>query len=270
MAVSNTYGRVRKPVGFHLIGSFMRIQGLQDDVVHSVAGSDCSLWMPIAPTGYIALGCVAHVGNQLPPLHVVHCLRSDLVTSTLFSDCIFNTPPNTHFTSGFSIWRLDNVIGSFFAHSSLECPHDDRCYNLNHLLLWNSNRVQFSPVDPVENFNSDHDNEHQQTDQCVNKSTSGWDILRSISKGTNCYISTPNFERIWWDKGTDLRRSVSIWRPIARLGYAVLGDCITEGLDLVNFLDYFCFSFLPLFSFWLTYFKFSLALISCLFPCLSA
>ncbi|TKY54291.1 Vacuolar protein sorting-associated protein 13C [Spatholobus suberectus] len=44
-------------------------------------------------------------------------------------------------------------------------------------------------------------------------------------------MSTPNFERIWWDKGSDLRRPVSIWRPITRHGYSVLGDCITEGLE---------------------------------------
>ncbi|XP_028786889.1 uncharacterized protein LOC114742843 [Neltuma alba] len=224
MAVSNIYGRVRKPIGFHLIGSFMSIQGL-----HSVSGSDCFLWMPIAPTGYIALGCVAHVGRHPPTTHVVHCLRSDLVTSTLVSDCIFNIPPNIHFTSGFSIWRLDNVIGSFFAHSSIECPREDRCYGLNHLLLWNSNQVSSYLVDPVADFNSDHDDEYQGLDQSMN--TSEWDILSSISRGASFYMSTPNFERIWWDKGTDLHHSVSIWRPIAHLGYAALADCITEGLE---------------------------------------
>ncbi|KAK4405432.1 putative vacuolar protein sorting-associated protein 13A [Sesamum angolense] len=44
-------------------------------------------------------------------------------------------------------------------------------------------------------------------------------------------MSTPNFERIWWDRGGDIRRPFSIWRPIPRLGYAILGDCITEGLE---------------------------------------
>ncbi|MCD7461323.1 hypothetical protein HAX54_045893 [Datura stramonium] len=31
--------------------------------------------------------------------------------------------------------------------------------------------------------------------------------------------------------GSDLRPAVSIWRPIRRPGFAVLGDCITEGLE---------------------------------------
>ncbi|XP_027330645.1 uncharacterized protein LOC113846496 isoform X2 [Abrus precatorius] len=227
MAVSNAYGRVRKPVDFHLIGSFRNIQGHGACEDHSVADSDCSLWMPIAPPGYIALGCVVHVGNQPPPNHVVHCLRSDLVTSAKYTDCIFNITSNNHFTSGFSIWRLDNAMGSFFAHSSTGCPLKDRCYDLNHLLVWNSNRAPL--IGPVSDYNSDHENKNQQTSKSTN--SSGWDILKSISKATNCYMSTPNFERIWWDKGSDLRRPVSIWRPIARRGYAVLGDCITEGLE---------------------------------------
>ncbi|KAI4344734.1 hypothetical protein L6164_011925 [Bauhinia variegata] len=225
MAVSNIYGRVRKPVGFRHIGSFMNVQGLGEGEVHSVSGSDCSLWMPIAPPGYTALGCVAHVGNQPPPNHFVHCIRSDLVTSTTYSDCIFSAPSSIQFPSGFSIWRLDNAVGSFFAHSLTELSPKDTCHDLNHLLLWNRQSL----IDPLSEFSMDHDNESQHTSEGVN--TSRWDILRSISKSTNCYMSTPHFERIWWDKGSDLHHPVSIWRPIVRLGYAVLGDCITEGLE---------------------------------------
>ncbi|KAK7264763.1 hypothetical protein RJT34_32373 [Clitoria ternatea] len=228
MAVSNTYGRVRKPVDFRLIGSFLHIQGHGGSEDHSMAGNDCSLWLPIGPPGYTALGIVAHVGDQPPPNHIVYCLRSDLVTSAKYTDCIFNIPSNNHFKSGFSIWRLDNAIGSFFAHSSTGGPLKDRCYDLNHLLVWNSNRAPL--IGPVSDCNSDPEtNNKQQASKSV--STSGWDILKSISKATNCYMSTPNFERIWWDKGSDIRRPISIWRPIARRGYAVLGDCITEGLE---------------------------------------
>lgn len=242
MAVSNTYGRVRKPVDFHLIASFHNIQEHVGSEDHSIDGNDCCLWMPIAPPGYTALGCVAHVGNQPPPNHVVHCLRSDLVTSAMYTDCVFNIPLNNHFTSGFSIWRLDNAIGSFFAHSSTGCPLKDRCYDLNHLLVWNSIRAPL--VGPVSEYPPDDENNNQQTSKTVN--TSGWEILKSISKANNCYMSTPNFERIWWDKGSELRRPVSIWRPITRHGYAVLGDCITEGLDLLTLGPFFKLSMIYL------------------------
>ncbi|KAB2599256.1 hypothetical protein D8674_009527 [Pyrus ussuriensis x Pyrus communis] len=228
MAVSNAYGRVRQPIGFNLIGLFSTIQGFGGG--DSDVGSDCSLWMPIAPPGYIALGCLANIGKEQPPNHIVYCLRSDLVTSTTYSECLFSSPSNPHFASAFSIWRVENVLGSFHAHSSTECPSKDNCCNLNHLLLWNWNRQQSSPKESASNLAVDIKYaSHQTRNQTGNSSR--WDIVRSISKANNCFMSTPNFERIWWDKGSDLRRPVSIWRPIARCGYAILGDCITEGLE---------------------------------------
>lgn len=228
MAVSNAYGRVRKPIGFNLIGLFSAIQGFGGG--DSDVGSDCSLWMPVAPPGYIALGCIANIGKEPPTNHIVYCIRSDLVTSTTYSECLFCSPSNPQFASGFSIWRVENVLGSFHASSSAECPSKNNCCNLSHLLLWNWNRHHSSPKESASNLAVDHSSGCQQTRNQTGNS-SGWDIVRSFSKANNCYMSTPNFERIWWDKGSDLRRPVSIWRPIARRGYSIMGDCITEGLE---------------------------------------
>ncbi|XP_051130647.1 uncharacterized protein LOC127251100 isoform X2 [Andrographis paniculata] len=228
LAVSNTYGRVRKPLGFKLIGLFSSIQGQQTEEKSLNDESDCSLWLPVAPPGYLALGCVAHVGSRPPPNHIVHCIRSDLVTSTTYSECVLNNSGNNLFEYGFSIWRLDNCLWSFFAHPSAGYPSKDCCFDLNHLLLWNSNQ-HHSSLESVVDFDSQQKNSSSST---INKGgTSGWDVLRSISKGIPFYLSTPNFERIWWDKGGDLRRPFSIWRPVPRLGYAILGDCITDGLE---------------------------------------
>ncbi|XP_065863891.1 uncharacterized protein [Euphorbia lathyris] len=226
MAVSNTYGRVRKPIGFNLIASFSGILGLGVEG-HTDSSSDCSLWLPIAPAGYTAMGCVAHIGSQLPPNHIVYCLRSDLVASTTYSECIFSVAPNLSSTSGLSIWRVDNVIASFYAHSSTEYPPRVSSCNLSRILLWNSIR---HPKEAASDFTADQGNSSQKTGT-EDGNSSGWDVIRSIAKASNFYISTPNFERIWWDKGSDVRRPVSIWRPIARAGYAILGDCITEGLE---------------------------------------
>ncbi|KAJ4843890.1 hypothetical protein Tsubulata_025940 [Turnera subulata] len=229
MAVSNMYGRVRKPIGFNLIASFSKILGFgeegQDDL-----DADCSLWMPVAPPGYTVMGCVAHVGSQPPPNHIVYCLRSDLVASTTYSECIWHAPPTTWSASGFSIWRVDNVIATFYAHSLTENPPKDGSCNLGHLLLWNSARRHSPSEEAALNKSVDHSSGSQQTSNKTANS-SGWDVVRSISKATNCYMSTPNFERVWWDKGSDVRRPVSIWRPIACSGYAILGDCIIEGLE---------------------------------------
>ncbi|XP_015087740.1 uncharacterized protein LOC107031055 isoform X1 [Solanum pennellii] len=226
IAVSNMYGRVRKPLDFRLIGLFSDIQG--SEMAQDV--DDCSLWLPIAPPGYVAMGCVAHTGRQPPPNHIVHCIRSDLVTSTKLLECIFSVAANTAFKSGYSIWRLDNALGSFYAHPTSSHPQKSCCFDLNNLLLWSSSWYTSSLKVPTVDLTSESEHLHHQTSK-QSATSSGWDIIRSISKATSCYISTPNFERIWWDRGNDLRPAVSIWRPIRRPGYAVLGDCITEGLE---------------------------------------
>ncbi|XVE82332.1 hypothetical protein DITRI_Ditri15bG0139900 [Diplodiscus trichospermus] len=230
LAVSNAYGRVRKPVGFNLICFLSHVLGSEGVDGHSDVDGDCSLWMPVAPPGYTSMGCVANIGKHPPPTHAVYCLRSDLVTSTTCSECMLNAPSNQHFTSGFSIWRLDNVLGSFYAHSSTACPSKENGSDLSHLLLWNSVWSYASLKESIPGFAVDNDHASQQTSN-LSAGSSGWDIIRSISKATSCYVSTPHFERLWWDKGGDIRGAVSIWRPILRRGYAILGDCITEGLE---------------------------------------
>ena len=54
---------------------------------------ECSLWMPIAPIGYTVLGCIAQIGKAPPSNCIVNCIRSDLLTSAMFSDCIYYIPP---------------------------------------------------------------------------------------------------------------------------------------------------------------------------------
>lgn len=229
MAVNNVYGRVRKPLGFELIGVFT-IQGLKGSEDHSSdISSGCSVWLPVAPPGYVALGCVAQIGSQPPPMHTVYCIRSDLVTSTTYTECIYTVVSNPLFSSGFSIWRIDNVLGNFFAHNSQECPSSSSSCDLNHLLLWNSDmhyssRGSGTGMSMAHGYGGQSSNNHS-------ASSSRWDIIRSISKVNNCCMSTPHFERIWYEKGSDARQPVSIWRPIPRPNYAILGDCITEGLE---------------------------------------
>lgn len=215
VAVSNAYGRVRKPLGFKLVGLFSNFQELG-------ISTDCSIWLPIPPQGYTAVGCVAHVGNQPPSNHVIHCLRSDLVSSTSYSDCIFYVPPQQRAVSGFSIWHVDNVLGSFYAHSSVDLPPKDESVDLHQILLRNPNWHLSVTKNPPVSYD-------QQSANSGNAS-SGWDILRTLSR-TSYFMSTPHFERIWWDKGSDFRRPISIWRTIPCPGFATLGDCITEGFE---------------------------------------
>uniref|UniRef100_A0A453NY33 Uncharacterized protein n=1 Tax=Aegilops tauschii subsp. strangulata TaxID=200361 RepID=A0A453NY33_AEGTS len=128
---------------------------------------------------------------------------------------------------GFSIWRVDNVIGTFHAHSSANQPSRTEALDLHHVLLRNPNCYIIKDLAADSPVRSD-----QPTDQLSNpKSTSGWDVVRTLSRPSSYCTSTPHFERIWWDKGGDSRRPFSIWRPLPRFGFAPVGDCITEGLE---------------------------------------
>ncbi|XP_074301933.1 uncharacterized protein LOC141633346 isoform X1 [Silene latifolia] len=230
MAVSNTYGRVRKPTGFKLIGVLSEILEFDKSEGTLDGKRECSLWLPVAPAGYVALGCVANTGDQPPPNHIVYCLRADLVTSTTFSECIYHVPCNRRFPLGFSIWRLDTMLGTFCASPSVDCPPKEICYDLVHCLKWGGYWHHHSSERPAAKPNLNNESIVSQGSG-QNSNTSGWDVLRSYSRSHNCFMSIPNFERIWWDKGGEFRRPVSIWRPIIRPGYAILGDCITEGLE---------------------------------------
>ncbi|KAJ1696999.1 hypothetical protein LUZ63_005511 [Rhynchospora breviuscula] len=217
VAVSNTYGRVRKATGFTLICT---LPGSESE-------NDCSIWLPIPPPGYSAIGCVAHVGRLPPPNHFVYCLRLDLVTSTKFSDCISYVPAQQGFPSGLSVWRVDNVLNSFYTHNSVEVPPQGMSLDLHQILLRNPKYCTGNVPDSTASSKKEHTHQSGEPE----KGGSVWDVVRSKSKSSSYYTSTPQFERIWWDKGCDVRRPVSIWRPIPRPGFAPLGDCITEGLE---------------------------------------
>jgi vacuolar protein sorting-associated protein 13A/C len=97
MAISSTSKFSQKPIGFDLLWSTrgdiepgVRADTDRDDV----DPEHCCVWMPVAPPGYISLGCVAERGLSPPSLSSVRCIRSDMVTSGSLSDCIYYFPPD--------------------------------------------------------------------------------------------------------------------------------------------------------------------------------
>ncbi|KAB2604886.1 hypothetical protein D8674_042145 [Pyrus ussuriensis x Pyrus communis] len=196
MAVSNAYGRVRQPIGFNLIGLFSTIQGFGGG--DSDVGSDCSLWMPIAPPGYIAL------------------------------ECLFSSPSNPHFASGFSIWRVENVLGSFHAHSSTECPSEDNCCNLNHLLLWNWNwnRQQSSPIESASNLAVDNNLEPPAVG-IMFKADDPEVSAKPVQFTKVAHVVGKGFDEVFF------------WYPLAPPGYASLG-CIVSRTGEAPCVDTIC------------------------------
>lgn len=97
MAISSTSKFSQKPIGFDLLWSTKgdTEPGAKADADKIDVDSElCCVWMPIAPPGYVALGCVAERGPSPPSLSSVRCIRSDMVTSGSLSDCIYYCPPD--------------------------------------------------------------------------------------------------------------------------------------------------------------------------------
>lgn len=49
---------------------------------HGSKGPDGSIWLPTAPPGYVAVGCVGTYGYTAPPLETYACLRQDQLERT--------------------------------------------------------------------------------------------------------------------------------------------------------------------------------------------
>ncbi len=90
---------------------------------------DGSIWMPIAPSGYRALGMVGMNGHGKPPANAVVCVRNDLTTYASMGKRLF-TDAGSGGDLDLSVWSIQppNVVqdskesfvtsGSFAAHAS--------------------------------------------------------------------------------------------------------------------------------------------------------
>ena len=69
------------------------------------ARSDASIWRPIPPDGYVALGMVCSNGREKPSLNTVRCVRADLVIASPVGDVIWNDK-GSGAKQNFSAWSI--------------------------------------------------------------------------------------------------------------------------------------------------------------------
>ncbi|KAL2613699.1 hypothetical protein R1flu_025391 [Riccia fluitans] len=241
MAVSKSYRRVKKPLGFELLWStHSEVElGTEESSLQDSSSDNTdtwSVWLPIAPPGYSAVGCAVERGATPPVLSIVHCIRSDLVTSGSITDCIYSLAPGNRedHKTGCSFWRVENAVGSFYAHSSVDPPPKSFVSDLREVLRYGldsggSETVKTETPAPVDSSSSKRRLEKRPSSSRLDS------FSDSPSKSGRSCITTAHFERMWWDKGSKTRRIVSIWRPIPPPGYAIIGDCLVEGLEPPTF-----------------------------------
>lgn len=71
----------------------------------SKAKKDGSIWRPIPPEGYVALGMVCSNDHEKPSLNAVRCVRVDLVIEASVSDLIWSDQ-GSRAKQNFSAWRI--------------------------------------------------------------------------------------------------------------------------------------------------------------------
>ena len=96
--------------------------------------SNFTVWMPVPPPGFRALGAIVVSSAEAPSLDQVACVRADYLTASSFDDDpswtadvrsneSMRRSDRVHFEN-VSMWSVDNVGRTFIAARSRDCPSD--------------------------------------------------------------------------------------------------------------------------------------------------
>lgn len=139
----------------------------------------------------------------------------DMSFGFLMLDCICrktgSTDPELQ-----AFWRVDNSLGSFFTQHSLASMDKCKPFELRQVILDHGcysgqlNEAELSSQEPAA------------------RTGEGQRALTATPSG-RIYDHVARFKLVWWDKGSGSAKNVSIWRPIAPSGCAILGDMAVEG-----------------------------------------
>ncbi|KAJ7562087.1 hypothetical protein O6H91_03G054700 [Diphasiastrum complanatum] len=244
LALNTGLGHMKKPLDFVLVWSsshscspYKRTsQNFPDDISDQMANSkgsgptndkhgsseECSVWFPVAPRGYVALGCVATLGIDPPQPTVTLCISTMLVTRWWMKDCI-SIHSNLPGKEGMcAFWRADNSFGSFFPLCILPSDKTPSPYELRNVAF----KLESTPVRKAEHSQeapaaSQEQNNVQHLPDEATLEIPGRLICRSVTR----------FRLIWWDKGAAVQKHISLWRPVLPLSCGLLGDLAVVGYE---------------------------------------
>jgi len=104
----------KEPIDFKMVGKIKKQRGMEP----------ISFWLPLAPPGYVSLGCVAcKVSPRNADFSSLRCIRSDMVTGDQFSEeSIWDAYDAGLRTEPFSIWTVGDELGTFMVRSGNKKP----------------------------------------------------------------------------------------------------------------------------------------------------
>uniref|UniRef100_J3N503 PH domain-containing protein n=1 Tax=Oryza brachyantha TaxID=4533 RepID=J3N503_ORYBR len=217
LALNTNIVRVKRPLSYKLVwrsGSprTNELQHSEKDVKSTPPNVDqfCSIWLPIAPVGYVAMGCVASIGTTEPPLSSVFCLSASLVSSCGLRDCI-----PLRGNANMTFWRVDNAFGSFLPGDPVHMCMDGNAYDLRHMLFNNADSSKTSSI-----------GQHSHNDASQ--------IQRSALNSGRLFETVASFKLIWSNNGSSSPKKLSIWRPMLSEGMFCFGDIAVNGYEPPN------------------------------------
>lgn len=239
-ALNTSFAKVKRPLHFELVWSSSENNNCSDRQQINMSESDiretdvsqyskdnseqseCRVWMPIPPEGYVALGCVVSRGREEPLLSSSLCVSATLVTPCALKDCVFFSYPQLNYENKkHAFWRVDNSVGSFVPRQS-ETGHPKwKSYDLRNVVFgYNHEYSNPSVQNPAHGSNS--------KEEVMNLETSE-PILSSQR-----YQNVSQFELVWWNRGKSAKKKLSIWRPIVPPGCFYVGDIAVPGYEPPN------------------------------------
>nr|DAD18267.1 TPA_asm: hypothetical protein HUJ06_019730 [Nelumbo nucifera] len=218
IAVNTSFARVKKPVSFKLIWPSLASEEIPDG---NGKDAGCSVWLPVAPEGYVSLGCVVSTGRMQPPPSSVLCILASLVSPCALRDCIAMNCTDLY-PSSFEFWRVDNSVGSFLPADPKTRVLTAKAYELRHMIF------KCLEGSPKESWNSNIQNVPLGQGHTIQSERSS-----AVNSGRR-FEAIASFRLVWWNQGSGSRKKLSIWRPVVPQSMVYLGDIAVQGYEPPN------------------------------------
>ncbi|XP_015084887.1 uncharacterized protein LOC107028368 [Solanum pennellii] len=221
IALNTSFVRVKRPESFMLIwpSSAYKDGELGPTTFLSKEDGTCSIWFPIAPKGYVAVGCVVSPGSMEPPISSAWCILASLVSPCDLRDCVNIGMMNR--SSKLAFWRVDNSVGTFLPSEPTTLKLCGRAYDLRHIFFG-------LPRDFSETSKSSETGVSSGQNHAVQSERS------STVNSRRRLEANATFRLIWWNQGSGSRKKLSIWRPIIPQGMVYFGDIAVQGYESPN------------------------------------
>ncbi|XP_021768084.1 uncharacterized protein LOC110732449 isoform X1 [Chenopodium quinoa] len=222
LAVNKNLVRLKRPESFKLIWPQTDVSDSEGinrlPSILQEGNVSCSIWYPVAPEGYIALGCVVSSGTAPPPLSSSYCILASLVSSCPLRDCVVIGASNES-SMALPFWRVDNSVGTFLPTDPNSLKLVGGAYDLRHIFFGISEFSQDVPKSKPHH---------------ASPRDGPLPVEPSIGNSGRRFETVTLFDLVWSNQGSSSKKKLSIWRPVVPQGMVFFGDIAVKGFERPN------------------------------------